>query len=249
MKFLGIVCLALCLSFTTSNIRAQNPKPLTELKAVYSPIGFESQDNPFSLMGRVMHFGLGATGDDASASVYDLGGKYTRFEAWVGVSDSYARTDRVFSVRLDGKLVLTNESDPLKSGDAPIHVSIDVTGVQSLRLRGLNGIFFGEPVLYRRMPASASVANLVAPQDGTTVSTGSVRLLWEPVSDATGYGVEIVCTKGNSPRIYALNASDSTARFDLTGVPNGQYQWSVISFNGRGVMGKFSAARMFVVAH
>ena len=249
MKFSWIICIALSLALGASNAWAQTPKPLTELKPVDSPIGFEPQENPFSLMGRVMHFGLGATGGDASASVYDLGGKYTRFEAWAGVSDSYNCTDRIFSIRLDGKLVLTNESDPMKSGDAPIHISIDVTGVQSLRLRAHNGIFFGEPVLYRGTPASASVANLVAPQDGTTVSTGSVKLIWEAVSGATGYGVEIVCTKGSSPHIYAVNAGDSTTRFDLTSVPNGEYHWSVISFNGKGVMGKFSKDRTFVVAH
>ena len=250
MKFLWIILFALFLLFTLPNAWAQTPKPLTELKPVSGGCTIEIKDRPFSITGRIMHFGLGVAFYDVESSVYDLGGNYTRFEAWVGIPDNYSkRTDKSFSIRLDGKLVLTNESDPLNSGDAPIHISVDVTGAQAIQIRGLQGIFFGEPVLYRGTPLSANIATLVAPQDGITVSTTSIKLLWEPVSNATSYGVEIVCTKGSSPHIYALNASDSITKFDLSGVPNGEYHWSVIAFDNKGAMGKFSKDRTFIVAH
>ena len=197
-----------------------------------------------------MHFGLGAGWGDA-ASVYDLNNRYERFEAWIGVPDNRTgMQDRSFSIRLDGKLVQTNEDDPMKSGDPPIHISIDVTGAQSLQLKGSKGIYFGEPVLYKSTPTLVvtNVANLVAPLNGTIVSSNSVSLLWNPVDASTSYGIEIVCTKGNAPHIYSLNATGSTTRFDLSGVANGEYHWSVIAFDRKGVMGKFSKDRTFVVA-
>ena len=249
MKFAWIAFLILSLSSVGLNAWAQTPKPLTELTPTDSPYNFDVPDKPFALGGRVMHFGLMAHYKEVSASVYDLGGKYTRFEAWVGVPEEKSNsTDQSFSIRLDGKMVLTNKNDPIKSGDPPIHLSVDVTGARSLRVAGDGAVYFGEPLLYRGTPASASVASLVAPRDGVTVSASSTILLWEPVSGATRYGVEIVCTKGSSPRIYALNATDSTTKFDLTGVANGEYHWSVIAFNSKGVMGKFSKDRTFVVA-
>ena len=250
MKFTWITFLILSLLFACPNVWAQTPKRVTELTPSESPYNFSVEDKPFALGGRIMHFGLGGENDyNEYYSTYDLGGKYTRFEAWVGVTDRYiGGTGQTFSVRLDGKKVLDNNDDPMKISDPPKHIVIDVTGVQSLRLYGNIAIFYGEPVLYKGTPASASVATLVAPQDGATVSASSISLLWEPVNGATGYGVEIVCTKGSSPRIYALNATDSTTKFDLTGVANGEYHWSVIAFNSKGVMGKFSKDRTFVVA-
>jgi len=249
MKFAWIAFLILSLSLAGPNAWAQAPKPLTELKPTEASNDFTYQSEPFALGGKVMHFGLGGDDYDEYASVYDLGGKYTRFEAWVGIADKYpGMSNLTYSVRLDGKEVLYNGDDPMKSFDPPKHIVLDVTGIQSMRLYGKKTIFYGEPVLYKGTLASANVANLVAPQDGATVSASSISLLWEPVNGATGYGVEIVCTKGSSPRIYALNATDSTTRFDLTGVANGEYHWSVIAFNSKGVMGKFSKDRTFVVA-
>lgn len=249
MKFTWIAFLILSLSSVGLNAWAQTPKPLTELTPTDSPRNFYVPEKPFDLGGRVMHFGLMAHYEEASASVYDLGGKYTRFEAWVGVPEVNSNSaDQSFSICLDGKMVLTNENDPMKSGDPPIHLSVDVTGARSLRVKGDGAVYFGEPVLYRGTPASASIANLVAPRDGVTVSSSSINLSWEPVNNATSYGVEVVCTKGSSPRIYALNATDSTTKFDLTGVANGEYHWSVIAFNSKGVMGKFSKDRVFTVA-
>lgn len=250
MKFALVVFLTLSLSSASLNVWAQSPKPLTELVPTASNYNFHVIESSFDLGGRVMHFGLRVNNSkDESYSVYDLGGKYTRFETWVGIPGDYpGANNRSYSIRLDGKKVVSNDDDLMKSFDAPKHITVDVTGVQSLRLYGNYAIYYGEPVLYRGTPASACVASLVAPRDGVTVSASSTILLWEPVSGATRYGVEIVCTKGSSPCIYALNATDSTTKFDLTGVANGEYQWSVIAFNSKGVMGKFSKDRTFVVA-
>lgn len=41
---------------------------------------------------------------------------------------------------------------------------------------------------------------------------------------------------------------DSNTKFDLTNVPNSEYHWSVIAFDSRGTMGKFSKGRTFIVA-
>lgn len=104
--------------------------------------------------------------------------------------------------------------------------------------------------LYKSAPPSSSVTTLVAPTDGTQVTGNSVNLSWELVNEATNYGVEIVCTKGSTPYIYSVNVLGGVCntKFDLSNVPNGSYQWSVIAFNGNGVMGKFSKSRTFVVA-
>lgn len=247
MKFAWIA-LILSLSLACTNAWAQTPKPLTDLSPTASYHNFHVVGRPFDLGGKVMHFGLRVQ-DDEAYSVYDLGGKYTRFETWVGIPGDYpGAVNKNYSVRLDGNKVVSNDDDLMKAFDPPKHIELDVTGVQSLRLYANYGIFYGEPILYRGTPASASVATLVSPQDGVTMSAGSINLIWEPVNGATSYGVEIVCTKGSSPRIYALNATDSTAKFDLAGVANGEYHWSVIAFNSKSVMGKFSKDRTFVVA-
>ena len=251
MKFLLYVCLISAILTNCQSIWAQTSKPLIELPPTASNYNFHVLDRPFDLGGRVMHFGLRVVNfHEESYSVYDLGGKYTRFETWVGIPGDYPEaTNRNYSIRLDGKKVVSNDDDLMKFFDPPKHIEIDVTGVQSLRLYGNYAIFYGEPVLYRGAPSSANIANLVAPQDGATVSADAVKLLWEPVNNATSYGIEIVCTKGSAPHIYALNAIHSIEIFDLSSIPNGEYRWSVISFNKKGVMGKFSKDRAFNVAH
>lgn len=182
MKFSWIVCMMLLFAFTSPNVRAQTPKPLTELTPTASDYDFQATDQPFDLGGRVMHFGLEKNWvKDEAYSVYDLGGKYTRFETWVGAPEGYGSSvNGSYSIRLDGKKVVSNGDDPMKPNDPPKHIEVDVTGVQSLRLYGNYGIRYGEPILYRGTPASANIANLVAPQDRATESGSSINLLWEP---------------------------------------------------------------------
>lgn len=245
MKRAWLVLMAVLLTFGCSEAKAQESVPLTNLKPVTE--GLVPNRESSSIAGKVMHFGLGTPLGDTS-SVYDLGGKYSRFEAWVGILDNSGKTNgKRFAVRLDGKVVLDNKDQLQQSNDAPVHIDLDVRGAQSMKLVAEYQVFIGEPTLYKDAPGPSSVATLVAPREGVRLTSKIVSLLWEPVDGATRYGVEIVCTKGSAPRIYALNATESTAKFDLTNVAGGEYHWSVVAFNGKGVMGKFSNGRAFTV--
>ncbi len=250
MKLFRTFILTVLVGLLSQSVWAQDSKPLTDLKPATEEL--VKQDSPFSLGGRVMHYGLASSmgGDSVSVSVYDLSGKYSRFTAWVGVPDGQSSNYGLrYVVRLDGKAVVDNKDDLMTPDKAPVHIDIDVTGVQSIKLEATNALSFGEPTLYKSAPPSSSVTTLVAPTDGIQVTGNSVNLSWEPVNEATNYGVEIVCTKGSTPYIYSVNVLGgvSNTKFDLTKVPNGSYQWSVIAFNGNGVMGKFSKSRTFVV--
>jgi len=246
MKRAWLVLMAVVLIFGCSEAKAQEAVPLTNLRPVTE--GLVPQKAPFSIAGKVMHFGLGTPLGDTS-SVYDLGGKYSRFEAWVGILDNSMKNNgKRFAIRLDGKVVLDNKDQLQQSNDAPVHIDLDVRGAQSMKIVAEDLIYIGEPTLYKESATPSAIATLVAPRDGMRLTSKLVSLLWEPVDGATSYGVEIVCTKGSAPRIYALNAPESTAKFDLTNVASGEYHWSVVAFNGKGVMGKFSNGRAFTVA-
>jgi hypothetical protein len=73
---------------------------LTELRPVSAQVGWGAfsvnqgpDGKPLSVAGRVFAHGLFAHAD--SAVVYALGGRYARFEAWVGISDTANRNGRV----------------------------------------------------------------------------------------------------------------------------------------------------------
>jgi NPCBM/NEW2 domain-containing protein len=102
---------------------------------------------PLTVAGKTYAKGLGShTEWDVH---YDLGGAFSRFGALVGVDDEVVAqikpgTDGtskpvgvVFEVWGDGKALW--KSEPVRSGQAPVPVDVDVTGVKMLALKTLNG--------------------------------------------------------------------------------------------------------------
>jgi hypothetical protein len=73
--------------------------------------------------------GLGAHA--SSRIVYDLDGKYRRFQAWAG-PDAAGTPSITFEVRVDGKKVWASEL--MKKGAAARRVDVDVTGAKTLEL-------------------------------------------------------------------------------------------------------------------
>ena len=92
----------------------------------------KSVDNhPLKLGGTTYAHGLGTHA--GSTVEVALAGGGERFESTVGVDDEVgARGDVTFRVEADGKEVYN--SGPLKGGDAPRTVSVDLTGVKTLLL-------------------------------------------------------------------------------------------------------------------
>lgn len=236
----------------TTVARAQDERPLGSLKAVSG--GLEYLQEKFSIADRIFSSILRNRG--GRFAVYDLDGKYSRLEGWIGVDDKRRRErDKRYAISVDGQVVLSGE---ISSGDKPIRVDLDVSGARSVRVALDFEVLFADAVLSRGTSSSSQpsgVTNLIAPRDGARVTGNSVNLHWEPVDGAVSYGVEIVCTKLNGsssrslPRMWAINVQDgeTSCRFDLSSVPNGDYHWSVIAFNSSGVMGKFSKNRVFSV--
>ena len=243
-----VICITVFVISVLSNVTAHAQAPLSLLEVKGVSENLSHRDNKFSIADQVYENGLYCGGWDQKDkfSVYDVGGRFTRLQGWIGIPDTdTGLRERNYQINLDGVAAVFGQ---LSSGDKPVRVDLDITGVHSVRVILGFRVHLGDPVLLKEASQTSGVTTLVAPQDAVRLTTSSVSLLWEPVNGAIGYGVEVVCTKGNAPRIYALNAIDSTAKFDMSGIANGEYHWSVIAFNSKGVMGKFSKDRTFVVA-
>ncbi len=86
--------------------------------------------------GAVFTNGLGM--HSTSRLAYELGGAYRRFEAELAIDQSAGRRGsvefRVFTIDADGKVNPVYTSPTVRGGDAPLRLSIDVTGRQRLAL-------------------------------------------------------------------------------------------------------------------
>ena len=91
-------------------------------------------DMPLTIAGNRYLRGLGTHAD--SRIVYSLGGKFRRFQSWVGV-DITADVATTFSVRVDGEKRW--ESGLMSHADAAAFVDIDVAGAQTLELIAASG--------------------------------------------------------------------------------------------------------------
>jgi hypothetical protein len=86
---------------------------------------------PLSLGGRAYARGIGM--HTRTAMEFALGGRFSKFYATVGVDDAAGRLGAVvFRVTADGRKV--KEVGPLRGGDAPVAIALDVQGVQALTL-------------------------------------------------------------------------------------------------------------------
>jgi len=92
--------------------------------------------HPLTLGGTVYPHGIGTHAD--SVFVVNLHGSATRFTATVGVDDEVRpRGSVVFSVRVDGKVAA--QTPVLHGGDAPVPLSVDLTGAKRLTLSVADG--------------------------------------------------------------------------------------------------------------
>jgi len=84
--------------------------------------------------GQVLHGGLVVFPSNGHANVtYDLGGKYDRFTALIGVPDATpANVRMVFRVFVDGQVALPGRA--LGPGDPPVPVTVNVRGAKTLLL-------------------------------------------------------------------------------------------------------------------
>jgi hypothetical protein len=88
---------------------------------------------PLRLGGNTYEKGLGTHA--ACRVSYQLGGKYQRFDALVGLDEVAARLGRArVALQLDGKRIVLNEGKELTAKDAPLVVRQEVRGVRELTL-------------------------------------------------------------------------------------------------------------------
>jgi hypothetical protein len=88
-----------------------------------------------SIAGKAYKSGLGCKTE--SRVMYKLNGKATRFQAWVGIDDSYSGTEtgrfRVLNEDFFGSRVLFN-SGKLAKGSPAVFIDVDVTGLEFILL-------------------------------------------------------------------------------------------------------------------
>ncbi|MHC4916771.1 MAG: NPCBM/NEW2 domain-containing protein, partial [Planctomycetota bacterium] len=88
---------------------------------------------PLSLGGEKFARGLGVAAFTRLS--YDIGGRYRKFKAEIGILDSVASGGKTtFRVLVDGKEVFSNAKKPLTRGAKPRAINADVTGGKLLEL-------------------------------------------------------------------------------------------------------------------
>jgi hypothetical protein len=104
-----------------------------------------------------------------------------------------------------------------------------------------------------KLPSEMGRVSLTAPENGD-IEKDAVTFKWDPVSEATSYGVEIVMISNADPRktptryLRAFSAKNESFEWNFSeDVLSGEYQVSVIAFGKRGVLTKFSNSRRFKV--
>jgi hypothetical protein len=93
-------------------------------------------DRPMTVGGKTYEKGLGCASNTVLA--YDLGGRYERFRATVGVDDAMKDAANpapsvCFTALVDGRLAF--ESGGMKGASSPKFVDVDVRGAKILMLR------------------------------------------------------------------------------------------------------------------
>lgn len=204
-----------------------------------------------------VHYGRGLGVHASSDLRYQLLGKYKSFYADLGVDDEVGtRGTVVFEVWLDGTRKYV--SSILKGSDAAVPVSLDVTGVNELKLIVLDG---GDGISYDHADwagarvATGAVSNptpnpnpnpnpiptpqLPATPTGLTATPGNaqVSLSWTAVSGVASYVVYRGTVNGIvSP--FATGVTLSTFK-DMNAVNGTMYYYRVAAANGN-VVGALS---------
>jgi TolB-like protein len=117
--------------------RRPGPATLADLTSIAGEpdlYDFTYMSKPITVAGQVLHGGLVVFPSDGHANVtYDLGGRYDRFTAVIGVPDATpANVRMVFRVFVDGQVAVPGRA--LGAGDPPVPVTVNVTGAKTLLL-------------------------------------------------------------------------------------------------------------------
>ncbi len=103
-------------------------------KPTKGKLGDEIASIEGELFTQAIATGFAAFGSPQRFVDYDLSGKFQRFEAEVGIHDNIENDTRIqFQVLADGRTVFETEV-PVRTGDPPLPISINVEGVQTLTL-------------------------------------------------------------------------------------------------------------------
>lgn len=202
-----------------------------------------------SIAGQIFDFGASIGGE--GFCILDIGGRYRRFEAWVGLPDDRWRVrEGRYSVQVDGRTVASGTVNP---GDKARPLDIDLAGAASMRIE-LSGAVLAVPKWIGTDVPEAKAPVTVSPSDGMAVRKGTVTFVWKPVDGAHAYGIEIVATalkspsQSGQPRIWSFTTdAEPTYRVDFSEFPPGEYRWSVIAFDDAKTLGPFSRSSQILV--
>ncbi len=233
------------------------PATLAELPQRYSNGFVRIADASFRIGSLSVATGLyaganAATEPSAASYAVPRGARY--FRGVIGLRPEIKRNARSrFRLLMDGKPVYERLLKP-SDGAKRIAVTLNGARVVTFQLDAAvalgDGVFTLEPGVPEANPGAKPV--LLTPENGSHVAEDKIPLSWKPVPGATGYAVEIVVTRLESPdaslqKAYLYNVVGATSFvLDLSRMPPGSLRWSVLAFNDEGRVGKFSEDRLLV---
>ncbi|HVT90262.1 MAG TPA: NPCBM/NEW2 domain-containing protein [Tepidisphaeraceae bacterium] len=197
-----------------------------------------SDGHTITLNGQTYTKGIGVHG--LSDLTFNLGGQYTQFLSDIGVDDEVGNNGSVnFQVYFNGSSTAAYDSGKMTGSSATKQITLDVTGVQTLRLVVTNGgdgadfdhadwanarIIAGEPVTPPTAPDGLSATY--------NSTTNAIDLSWnDNASDEVGYRVERKAGSGGTYAQVADLVAGSTTFSDSTNLsPGTTYYYRVYAY-------------------
>jgi len=216
-----------------------------------------SSSDKTSINGQVYDGWIRNSWPQIGSVTYDLSRSYRSLECWIGIQDDSPPPDMdkpsEFAVMVDGDTV---KAGTVSSREKAVHIALDVSGARSFCVTLTNGATVAGAVVSNVPMASLPVPNIIAPVDDSVVNGSSLVVQWSPVTGATGYGIQAVLVKRLHPSPTAdvpLSASyvkgNTTAAIDVSQWPEGKYAISVMAFDAKGSMGRFSDRTVVTIQH
>lgn len=252
--FVFVVLMPVLLARTYGRSQSEEGTRLIDLNPVTSggTAGtFRTTTNKFSIADQICGWGVYNRFNEDSFEVFDLGKRFQSLKGIIGIDDGDSAQQGHFTIAVDGQEVSYGK---VQHGKA-LPLKLDLTGGSSLRIT-LNDCWIGDPLLSEAsVDATTSmwVPRLLSPVDGVAVN-GDVELRWTRVGSATSYGVEILAVKldsadDNAARIIAKTVDGQTrALLKTEPLAPGTYRWSVVAFDDRVLLGKFSEEHTFTIS-
>ena len=202
---------------------------LTKMSSGYAvPRAKRSVDNnPLSLGGAVFARGIGThAGSEFRVALH---GAATRFAAFVGLDDEKNNSSGsvVFTVWVDGKRKA--QTPPMRAGDKPRPLSVDLTGAQLLILRvgdagdGIDSDHADWAGAAITLAESGSVSDLTAKIGAVALPVFAPRLNFVPDNPAPAlHGPRLVGATPGKPFLFRIPATgDAPLTYSVQGLPSG----------------------------